>query len=94
MGDERAERRRAWVEAANRFIEDLEADVVCPENADAKLTAQFIQTKPGDPGGELVITCPVCGARTFVRLAKGPAVGGRPPSTDGLTAMDRSDDLN
>lgn len=69
--DNRRARRRAWVAAANAFIQDLEADVVCPGNGDAKLRARFVQARPDAPGGELITTCPGCGAETAVRLPKG-----------------------
>lgn len=75
MTDDRTERRRAWVAAANAFIEDPDADVLCPENHDAKLTARFVPGGPDVAGGELIITCPGCDAGTAVRLSEAPQRG-------------------
>ncbi len=73
MGEtDRAERRRAWVAAANAFIREPDADVVCPENQDAKLTARFVPAGAGVAGGELIISCEGCGAETAVRLSETP----------------------
>ncbi|MGH3974347.1 MAG: hypothetical protein ACRDS9_13620 [Pseudonocardiaceae bacterium] len=88
MEDNRPARRRAWVAASNAFIENLDADVVCPENMDAKLSARFVQARPDAVGGELIITCPGCGAETTVRLAEGLPSGNRQgsPRASGPTA--------